>query len=233
MQTAQTIHERTPQQARFAELAVKYCELLNDEDIPAAPFRDPAVPYFSSLNGNHQTVLLKCLEAQLRVARNVVHGRGSLLDTWGIIWAFLTEMNFTAANDLIRFISPDDFVAIYNQHQMMLFLSPNHLNLVSYSLEDLYCRSWLQTFRRDPRVERVLIERAISFSHGRRTDTQSNEDIPPHLLTETDSPRMRMAMVRSRAYSPLFQNGVPVGFLSVNQTVVAPSRLPPREDPMQ
>ncbi|MGE3260579.1 MAG: hypothetical protein AB7K68_02260 [Bacteriovoracia bacterium] len=228
MQIAALPEARSFNHLRFLELAQYYCDLLSREGIPALPWQDSSLPHFNRLEGNRQIALLKCLESQINVVSEALQNRGSLLDSWSLIWSFLKEMNFVPSSDLLNHITPDDYIAVYNLQHSMLFLSPNHLKLMSYSLEDLYCRSWMEIFTRDERITKVLMERAISFGQGKRRQTLSNEDVPPHFLAENQSPGMRIATCRSKAYSPIFQNGVPVGYISVNQTTASVSRVMPR-----
>ncbi|MGZ3693216.1 MAG: hypothetical protein ACXWQO_03360 [Bdellovibrionota bacterium] len=214
---------------RFIELAAHYCELLQREGIPAVAWHNPELVHFNSLDGLKQSILLKSLESQINIVSAAIANHISLMDSWSLIWAFLKEMNFTPSPDIANHLAPDDYIAVYGS-QMMIFLTPNHLQLMTYSLEDLYCRSWIELFRRDERIERVLMERAVSFFQGNRTQTLSNEDIPTHLLAETLSPGFRVATCRSKVYSPLFQNGVPVAFMSVNQAATTTSRIIPRPE---
>lgn len=229
MQVTSSQHfEPSPHQARFLELAGHYCDLLNRTGIPAKPWLDSKIPHFSRLDSLRQSLLLKCLEVQIHVVGNAIQYNGNLMDSWSLIWTFLQEMNLTPAGDLLNYLTPDDYIAVYNQQHAMMFLSPNHLMHMTYSIEDLYCRSWMEIFRRDERIERVLVERAITFGQGKRRNTLSNEDIPPHVVSEVESPGMRLATCRSKVYSPIFQNGVPVGYLAANQTISSTSRVMPR-----
>jgi hypothetical protein len=228
MRAAYSPPTQSMSQLRFFELASLYCEILESEGIKAKPYRDANLPYFSKFTSVQKKSLLQSLESQIQVVTECLRGGGNLLDSWSLIWEFLKELKLAPAPDLLNHVTPDDYIAVYNQHGGMIFLTPNHLKLMSYSLEDLYCRSWLDIVRRDSRIEKILFDRVMDFVQGKRTQTLSNEDIPPHYLEESDSPDMRTATCRPKIYSPIFRDGKPAGFISVNQTIASISRLMPR-----
>ncbi|MGZ3658834.1 MAG: hypothetical protein ACXVCK_02010 [Bdellovibrionota bacterium] len=215
-------------QARFRSLAPRICDLLFLEGIEAMPWHDPQLPFFSAMDSARRTALLHSLEAQLEAFERCRAQGESLDNPWASLAIFLELMNLQMAPDLAQFAGPDDYVAVYDRFQGMIFLSPNHLRGITYSLEDLYCRLWISLFRRDQKIEKILMERVFPFAHDQRMHTMSNEDIPPHIISETQSPGLRAVTVESKVYSPLFQKGSPAGFLSVNHAVRPVSRFLPK-----
>lgn len=139
--------------------------------------------------------------------------------------SFLTRAGFGWADDLLSALEDDDYVAAYNPQQQMIFLTPNHLCLMSHTLEDLHCRPWLELVERNEMITKILVMRAIEFGQGMHRKTLWNSDVPPHFLSEVGSPGSRVATCRSKFYSPIFKDGKPCGFLAANRSLPIASRL--------
>jgi hypothetical protein len=211
---------------RFRDLSQVLCEQLRLANIKAVPWRDSELPHFAKLSTFRQAVLLKCFEAQIHIFHTHLKYDRGLSDAWSLTESFLQEMRLTPSPDLIHFLDPEDYIAVYDQNQTMIFLTPNHFNITSYSLEDFYCRVWIEMFRRDEQIEKILWERIVPFAMRKQTKTVSNEDIPPHFLYEVSSPEKWSGTCQSKAYSPIFQNDSPVGFISINQGFHASRNAP-------
>jgi len=214
---------------RYAILAKRISDLVVIDGIVARPWKDPSLPYFTKLSESAQEDLLHYLEIQGDVIARVSHGGHDLLKSCRrLALGFLKDSGLEPASDLLDHLEDDDYLAAYNHKQQMIFLSPNHLRLTSYSIEDLLCRPWPVLFRRNEMIEKILISRAIEFGRGLRTQTLVNSDIPPHFLTEVESTEVRSVTVQSKLYSPLFRDGQSAGFVSVNRSMPSISRAMPK-----
>lgn len=203
--------------SRFREITLKICEILATEGIRARPWNAEDLPYFSRFSPENRLALLHYLEIYLVVIEEISRARGSLLNSCRRqTTRFLELAGLSPTPDLVDHLVDGDFLAAYSREQQMIFVSPNHLQHMSYSIEDLYCRPWVTMFRRQERFEKTLLTRAFEFLSGQRRSTLSNLDIPPHVVTEIDSEERRTATVQSRLYSPLFNDDLVVGFISIN-----------------
>jgi hypothetical protein len=213
---------------RFRDLATSVSALCLRGEIGIRAWNDPGVPYFAALEPHHQQELLRSFTIQAEIYENILRSQRSLLDSWGILKEFLARVNLEAAPDLHGFVGPNDYLAVYDPGARILLLGPNHFQHMSYTLEDLYCRDWMELLRRDEKIEKLLFERLFAFIQGKRTHTISNEDIPPHIIVETKSAGRHSVTVESKAYSPLFRDGKPAGALVINHGVRPASRFLPK-----
>ncbi len=202
---------------RFQELTGAIRDLAAIDGIVILPWHDPALPNFFALTEKNQDAVLENLSSLVHVCSQLASKGESLWNARGLTSAFFKQVGLQLAPGVLENIQPSDLVAGYNRTQQMIYLSLNHFLLVSYSFEELYCRPWMELFRRHTMIEKVLIERCIRLVMGQSNSTISNEDIPPHTLTETESIDRRAAICKSRFYSALHCNGRPAGFISVNQ----------------
>lgn len=202
---------------RFKHIALEIKHLAGSQGHDFKAWRDPRLIYFSSLSPLRQEFVLEVLNSLKCAAHRIVNNGERLSNTWRLTWTVLKHMGLAPSSDLIEVVEDQDFVAAYNLHHQMIFASLNHFDFVSYSLEELYCRPWMEMFSRDPDVQNVLIERASSFTQGQCNQTISNADLPEHFVLETESPLQRRFLCRSRLYSPIYDRRKPAGFISMNR----------------
>jgi hypothetical protein len=212
----------------FRELTTSVSALCLRGEIGIRAWKEAGVPYFAALEPHHQDELIRSFTVQLEIYERFLGAQRPLLDSWGILNEFLPRLNFDPAPDLHGFVGPNDYLAVYDLGARILLLGPNHFQHMSYTLEDLYCRNWMELLRRDEKIEKLLFERLFAFIQGKRTHTISNEDIPPHIIVETQSSGRHSVTVESKAYSPLFRDGKPAGVLVINHGVRPASRFLPK-----
>lgn len=213
-----------PQFERFRDLTSRMRDLVLIEGIVAQPFSDPALPYFAALSDESREEMLRHFEIFLLiVSRASYEGLDISKSTRRLSLDFLREAGLQPAPDLLEHLEDDDHLAAYNHRQQIVFLTPNHFRLMSYSIEDLYCRPWPMLFQRSEQIEKVLVSRALEFGRGLHTKTLVHSDVPPHLLTEINGPEKRTGTAQSKVYSPVFRNGRPAGFVAVNRARLSPS----------
>lgn len=196
--------------------------------LPVEAFDNPSVPHFSALFEDRQIQLVNALEAQVSIIEDHLRQYKDLDDSVMIILAFLRKMNWTTPPELMSIVDAHDYLAIYSRFNYMLFLSPNHFRLTSYTLEDLYCRPPLELFRRPATIESILVKRLLKVSDGREHKIIMNDDIPPHAISEAFSRERRQGVVRAKGYAPVFLNDESIGFLSANFGQSLSSRAMPQ-----
>lgn len=215
--------------SRFKALSSRACDLLATEGVRARPWRGEDLPHFGRLHDGAQIELNHFLELYVQVIAEASRDKRSIMNsTKSMFNRFLALSGLTVAADLDGEMRDGDFLAVYNRDQQMIYLSPNHLHYMSYSLEDLYCRPWMSMFRRNEFIEKILFGRAYEFLTARCRSTRFNLDIPPHVIYEVDSPEKRSATCQCRLHSPVFRDGEMIGFVSINNPLFAMSKLLPR-----
>lgn len=212
----------------FLHLTEQIQAVLKTQNISVLTCSSPELPFFSNLSADNQQGLLRNLEIYLELLIKLDKNKKNFLFvSQPLTLDFLKRVGLTPARDLVEFLENDDLVATYNDKQQMIFLTPNHFQWISYSLEDLLCRSWLELFQRNKLIEQVLIDRGQSLFKNSKGTTIQNLDIPPHTIIEAQSAEKRTATCYSKFYSPLFFNGKVAGMLSANKGALTTSRVLP------
>lgn len=202
----------------FRRASTTICQILLNELINAKPFRDPELPFFSKLKVEQQEVLIKSFNVQIELLIAMPkQGLSFLNSNRTLLLSFLNKMGLTHSEDLLDYLADSDFVAAYNKFLEIIFLSPNHLIWMTYSLEEIHCRPWYELFRRESQIDQKLIERGKDFAKGKYTTTMLSTDIPPHRVSEISGAEKVKAISYSKFYSPLFKDGKPAGFLVSNE----------------
>lgn len=201
----------------FRELSENIRKWAALKCITIQPFRDKGLSTFQGLPFEQQDAVLRHLKA-LEIALWKATGLDtSLLETVSVTSRALQEMGYTLAPEIIFQLEDSDSIIAYNKFQQMIFVSPNNFLLTSYSLEELYCRRWMDLFRRHDMISQVLIERATRLASSRPREPIMNTDIPPHSLIEVETDEKRAFICNSKFYAPIFLGNEPHGFIAVNR----------------
>lgn len=210
----------------FIVLTRHFQETLRVAGMDAVPYRDTSLPYFTKMPSVLQEKLLESLAIESDIIAQIARsGADPVRSGKRLTLDFLKRTGLDAPDDLLLYLEDADHISIYNREQQMIFLSPNHFIWMTYSLEEVLCRPWFELFRRDPKVEQVLRQRAAMMITAGLRESVSNFDIPAHLVAETESPAGREVTCRSKLYTPLFRHGKAAGFLALNNGTVVMSEL--------
>lgn len=205
---------------RFAEAARDVSRLAATEGYDIVPYSDPSLPWFRLLPDPQKNHALWQVET-LRSLIIQLHAQGTKLRHSGaLIWSFLKLMKFSFPTDLMGRFEADDLIDVYNRDHQLIFANLAFFEFLSYPLEDLYCRTWMDLFHReDPGVMNLLIEQTDQVLRGEHPGIASSGHIVPHVTVETASPKKRRALVTPRFVSPLYENGGVAAILCVNGCV--------------
>lgn len=208
------------QRESFIELSTRLASFVQAEGGAATPFHDPALPHFSSLDPLHQDFILQQLSTYVFVCEEVKRSGFSVRDARALTWRMLKHLNLTPLGDAFEMIGSEDLVEIYNERHVQCFASLNFLEYVTYTLEDLYCRPWMELYSRDEEIARRIYSSLQLMIEGQIEGTLLL-DIPSHLVRETCSVGRRSAVVRPKIFSPVSERGRRSGFITVNEMVQA------------
>lgn len=132
-----------PHFERFRDLISRMSQLLLTDGIAVRPVRDPGLSFFAGLSAESREDMLRHFEIFLLIVSQAFReGLPSAQATRRLSQDFLREAGVQPAPDFLEHLENDDYLAAYNHRQQIIFLTPNHFRLMSYSIEDLYCRPW-------------------------------------------------------------------------------------------
>ncbi|PIS10016.1 MAG: hypothetical protein COT73_11630 [Bdellovibrio sp. CG10_big_fil_rev_8_21_14_0_10_47_8] len=206
--------------ARFARGADQMMALLKTLGGARTPPCNPSFLYFRQLTPEARHKVITMLETTLGVCTEMMAEKSNPKNGGVLAWRVLKKMGFQPLSDAFQSYSEGDIVEIYNHHHQMVFASLNVFDSCSYTLEDLYCRPWIELWERDPKITALLFEKAIYVTSPECHETLFL-NIPAHQVRETSSHEMLRGSVSPKIFSPVINERGDKGFLSINQVCEA------------
>lgn len=209
------------QNNRFISLSTSISRLAAQENLEIVPFFDEKLPYFSALCEGDQNHVLWQLEVLEKICLELQTQGSNIRSAKALTWAFLKHMRYTVPSDLLGHLQETDFVDAYNKNHQMIFACIRFFQVLSYSLEDFYCRPWMTLFSRDrASVHDMLFKLSDEMLNGVHRGIVMTDYIPTHVNSEINSPKKLRGVVRPRLFSPIYDHGEIAGYLCVNQAAL-------------
>ncbi|MEK6772938.1 MAG: hypothetical protein AABY64_03265 [Bdellovibrionota bacterium] len=199
----------------LAKVTGQIQSLCKTDEFDFLPLANKPGRYFSALPIDSQIDVLNRLDALLNACLSCQSEGISFKNQAMLSWKILKSMGFTPTSDCFGRLKEDDLIQIYNLRNQLIFASLNFFKLVSYSLEELYCCSWMELFTRDPQITQTLYEYAMKVMDP-SSDRTLEVPVPQHLVTETRAFH-QSGIVKGGFFSPIYENGKVAGFLSSQQ----------------
>jgi hypothetical protein len=206
--------------ADFIELSERLAMLAAKDGLRLTPYEDPELPHFSLLSPTGKARVLASLESDCRLCAHVQTQGFKARDARALTWKMIRFLGVSPTSDVLGLIEQDDMVEIYSAENILLFASLNFFEEVSYSLEDIYCRSWMDLFWRAAEPANALAEYARKIISG-----EVRETLPiatePHYVEETKTgPEARAWILRNKYFAPIYEKNVIAGFICINAPLV-------------
>lgn len=202
---------------RFRELSSRMAGLVAQEGIQITPYFDPRLRFFSALNDRKAQHVLWLLESMNELIQQTRDRGDSIRSPAQLTWAFMKRMGCTIPSDFLDGVKEIDFVDCYASDHQMIFANFRFFELMSYSLEDFYCRPWMDLFVRDRQEVHDELwkqsQRVLSRGHEGTLDMSY---LGTYSCWEADSRGMNQFVAAPKAFAPLVKNGTKVGYICVN-----------------
>lgn len=218
MYSAHSLGDSFGHSNRFCALAQRLTRIAAEENYQLVPYTHPSAPLFSRLNEEVQLLIIKQLEITIMVCEDV-HTRGERLrDPGRFAWAFFKHLALTPPSDLGNRIHHGCLFEVYNTHHQLLFASLEFFEVCSYSLEDLYCRPWMDLFvRENQEIGQTVLKLVEDMVEGEYLVTTDLNHLPAHVVRESSAPDLRWVEIQPRFFSPVFAQGRVAGYLCANE----------------
>jgi hypothetical protein len=208
--------KETELHGRFTEAANNTMANLEAKGITIQAFYDPKLPHFTALSTTEKldvTSHLKGMETVLsQLDTPAAHSAPTLAQT------YIKHMRYTVADEVWGYIDETDVVDIYGQDNRLKFASLRLFGAVSYSIEDVFCRSWLELYHRSREdVLQQIYKVCEEIILKARKDIVHMDSLPLHSCVEIDSPLKRQFVLRAKVFAPVHKIDRLVGFMCVNR----------------
>jgi len=201
---------------QFAALTRELAALAALEGIGLRPMSSAGALY-SKMPLGAQAHALWQLSTLLEVVKRIQARQESLRNSKALAEEFCKTTQMELPADALHKLQGVEFLDIYNADHQLLFANFTFLETVSYSLEDLFCRSWLDLFARDNEgVQKQIFDLCLQILAGSFFGVVEAGHIPVHLIRETSSPLKLTAYLQPKFFAPLRKEGKICGYFCVN-----------------
>lgn len=212
------VDDLAEEQRVFRELCEDMALLICQHGIECLPYRSKDLPYFSALSAEQRRFAISELSSYLKLCRDVIASGESLSSSPSFTWRAIREAALIPPSDLFTLIEATDIVEMYDLANIQKFRNFRFFEFCSYTLEDLYSRSWPELFRRiDEEITSkiiALITKLIA-NHDKRIHLTG---IGPQLIEEVGSLRRYVNQLDVKYLGLLYdQNNRPSRFIVIEK----------------
>jgi hypothetical protein len=203
--------------SRFLELANRYSEVLTRQNILLKTTSDQSTtPIFDALPEVEKNEVLERMEDDVNLFAEAEREGDLLRDSPRLVWRYMQKKHIVPCNDIFDKIEKEDVVSIYDLRNRQIFQNMRFLELVSVTLEQLFCSPWYAYSKRDPEIEQSLYETAISIMSGQVRHTIA-PPAPEHEAYEVNTEGLVKLSIKVKWVSPVFSSGNVAAMLVINR----------------
>jgi PAS domain-containing protein len=213
----------SPASERFRKVTLELHALLISHEVveKLQPFRDDSLPYFSTLSTEAQTQTIGRIEMMLNLCKQTVASGTSIASPSAILETFFKNTGLSSIDGLFENVQEEDSIELFDTNHQLVFANLRIFQLISYPLEDVFCRPWTDLLDRENAiVTESLLKLGNEMLSGKRTKLTSTAVIPDHVCREKDSPGMVGFKIVPNFFAPVYHGGVIAGFLCSNHVAL-------------
>lgn len=204
----------------FTYLSESLARFGQQDGLPIIPYYNEDLPFFSALSAQRQRHVLWQLQTMVGIAETLSAEKAKINSSPSFTRAFLTNMGYRVPDKFWAILTDQDVVDIYSDDHILMFASLKFFEYLSYSLEDFYCRPWMELFGRDLVTNEKLFSLAMEMIDGRHDDVVPTDYIPLHVMVEMASDKKQRFIVQPRMYAPLYKDQERMGYVCVNRAIL-------------
>lgn len=172
--------------SHFAQLCEVICKLGQSAGVRILASHGTQFPIFSTLPQAQRQLILADLESYVSVCQGCLQMGGKLSDSKALLWSMMRHFGLKPSSDLFSYVTDDQLIEIYNMDHVQIFRNFKFFELVSYTLEDLFCRPRFELFHRpDPQITEMI---GSALTATLQAPNQVHQlAIPQHEVHELDS----------------------------------------------
>lgn len=219
MQNVLKTDQSRKRQSRFIETSEQFVNMAMVDGFNLIPYVDPELPYFLALPDKEQDLILQQLEFMIQIG-NQLHSEKRSVRGSQYAWAFCKALGLLPPHDLYARIPEDTVIEIYDANHKLIFACLDFFEIVSYSLEELYSRPWMDLFVRDnTEVFDKLWNLSTEMLAGQHKGPVTTSHFDSSVIREAAYPNLRWARIQPRLFAPLFKHQKVSGYICANEIV--------------
>ena len=204
----------------FKLLLDRYHAYLKEAGTQIRPYRSPDLPLFEALSIPNKQKAISEVKLVLEIFEEVKAEGKTLKDTPTLMWRSLRKLSLVPKSDIFQKIRDGDVVVIYATDHKQIFQNLRFLELVTITLEDVYCSEWFKYTKRPDWAQLALYEAGNSVFTGKVTET-FDPQVPEHLAVEVTDAEIRLK-INVRYMSPVTSDNQVAGVIVVLECAEVP-----------
>jgi hypothetical protein len=202
----------------FRELSAQFCSTLGRYGIPFRPYESDALPHFSALPSERQSLILTGFREFLTVCAESESSGESLLDTKRLLWRTLARMKMAPQGDILDLIEDGDIVEVYLPDFHQVFRNLEFFRFISCTLEELV--AWpLQKLGDYPPETMAYFGSQIHRLNSGELKHPFLSDLPAYRVTENGAEKYLLE-IKVKYLSPILENGVGKAIIATNRSKI-------------
>ncbi|MCB0365643.1 MAG: hypothetical protein H6624_04420 [Bdellovibrionaceae bacterium] len=218
--------------ARFLCLSTHLASIATKDGVHYHPYFDPRLKVFSSLSPQQQQNALSSLETYIGICELTQANGARLRDNKSLLWYALKSMKLRFSSDLFDLISEEDTIEIYDAENIQIFRNLQAMSLLSYSLEDLFCHTWMELFSREnPEIVENIQKTAIEMFTSNSNSARPMSHLGFQKVRESRSPLKYEYNLMVKYLAPLLDdNGHVVALMAIEDVQSVGKKLSREEE---
>ncbi len=218
-QHASSGKDRVRHVSHFIETADRFVKMAAVDDFMLVPYRDTQLPYFSKLPPENQKQILEQMNLMIELGIQL-HSEKQSIRGSQYAWAFCKALGMVPPHDLYGRIPENTVIDIYDSNHKLIFACLDFFEIVSYSLEELYSRPWMDLFvRENTEVFEALWDLSNAMLEGKHDGPVDTSHLDSCIIRETAHPELRWARMKPRLFAPLFKHRKVSGYICANEII--------------
>lgn len=194
----------------FIRYASEYAAYGRRAGVEIIPFRRADVPHFSALSSAARRQVLNALRTCVSICISTIRNSTAVGDSRAIIWQAIKMFNLRPPSDLFSIINSESIIEMHSPDGLQIFRSFSFYRLCTYTLEELFCKSWLDLYGRDDESVNQEIQRDLGKIYSGEVMRTFPSSVRPHTVFELLSPLRFSVHLKIKYWAPLFEGRTPV-----------------------
>lgn len=203
----------------FAKMLKFFCDYAEIEGLRLKPYGSENLCYFSVLSLAKQQVIYEDLRRYYQICLESIQLHNSLKDNMGQFHLALKKLDIQVEGQVFSALNSEDVIEIYTLDSIQIFRTFNFFHLVTYTLEEIFCRPWFELYERDVFTNEAN-HKAVKHVLSGQARSPIYPNIPIHDIYEKKEGSRSLTKIKHRFMAPAYNSSEDLtGFINVFQVV--------------
>ncbi len=203
----------------FAGILRFFCDCAEIEGLRLKPYRSENLCYFSALSSINQQVVYEDLRRYYQICLESIKLHASLKNNIGQFRLAVNKLGIQVEDKVFSILNPEDVIEIYTLDSIQIFRTFNFFYLVTYTLEEIFCRPWFDLYQRDVFTNEAN-HKAVKHVLSGQARSPIYPNIPIHDIYEKKEGSRSLTKIKHRFMAPAYDSDEELtGFINVFQVV--------------